>query len=291
MHSAISLLTRKHNASTCVWNMIDESRWIELRQLLVVEGRVDMLPSAKKRRYHKNTTCRVPLMPYCLASGAPDDIVRVLLEVNEHRQVLSIPDKFGRLPLHIACRSPQVCKFAVADLVVAYPRATIIQDKEGNLPIHYAVLAACRHKVKMPLQSKAETFDTTPESSSGSSCSSWTSSLTDDSTKHRDGLQILNNLLLTAPTSVLVVNNELETPLSLAIRLENGVNGPSENTPAYNIMSSVATTVMHDWEGQQTITNDLINETAGLYDESFLERRKPAILSTTAVVKHFILGR
>ncbi len=255
-----------------------------------------MLPSPKQRRYHPEMTSRAPLLPYCLASGAPDDVIRVLLEVDEHRQTLSIPDKLGRLPLHIACRF-HASKLLVADLVIAYPRATIIQDREGNLPLHYAVLAACKRKTATTapkkrsknLAKKANTSKTT--TTSEESCSSASTSSTDDARTKRDCLEIINNLLITAPTSILTVNNVLVTPLSLAIRLEDGSDGAVEQTPVCNLMSSVASAVMHDWETHQSLTEDNINEMTGLYDESFLDRRRPEILSTSSVVKHFLFGR
>ena len=59
-----------------------------------------------------------------------------------------LPDKLGRLPLHLATRqgSPH---YIIAALVAAQPKALKVADSEGNLPLHYAILYQSNTTVQM----------------------------------------------------------------------------------------------------------------------------------------------
>lgn len=79
-----------------------------------------------------------------IASGASKTIIEAL--IREAEDVSQMTNKFGELPLHVAVnnRSKEV---DVVDVVLAayFGAACLQESRDGNIPLHIAVMHGCSH--------------------------------------------------------------------------------------------------------------------------------------------------
>jgi hypothetical protein len=61
--------------------------------------------------------------------------------------VLSVPDKRGKIPLHHIQRSTSADTSTVEALAQHFPEMLLTPDLQGKLPIHYAIHCGVRHEV------------------------------------------------------------------------------------------------------------------------------------------------
>ena len=201
----------KRSQPCSAWDLVDDRQWSALAALL--HDHPARVP-AFKRRYCRDTASRIPLLSFALWRGAPQIIVELF--VAQHPESLEILDSQGRLPLRLACirgRSP-----SVIDVLLEHNGLLVaVQDKFGNLPLHYAVEAAC-----CPAD-QGEEPDT--------------------------HLDVLSSLLVSYPRSLVTANYKSETPVSIARRLDKrakrevyrmllGVNKTFNKVPGASLLFS-----------------------------------------------------
>ena len=160
-----------------------------------------------------------------LYRGAPVVILQVFLQ--RYPASIHTVDSFGRLPLHISCIRQRSC--AVIDLLLEQQQpqpnhnnrsssfasswaSVLVQDRKGNIPLHYAVQSALH---EAPLQHQQQHSATTGA----------TAPSRNNNEQEQERLDVLTSLLVACPHSILVPNTKSQTPLSLAKSLDRHRDG------------------------------------------------------------------
>ena len=186
------------------WKFIQGAKWRELYALLRGDCFASQDFPHQKRRYLPAAHTKLPMLSYSLWNGAPVVILQAFLE--RYPSAIYDTDSQGRLPLHVACicqRSP-----SIIDLLLEQVRnsrsAAILQDRRGNVPLHYAMQAAIAQA-----QSVKDDHNHNRISSS---------TRTDENT-----MDILTSLLAACPQAAIIPNDVKETAVTLSQQLPDPV--------------------------------------------------------------------
>ena len=232
-------MLRRSNA----FSIAEKGDWDGFRAFL------EKQPLPASRKHAGSLFGKLGILPYAISKGAPDDVINRILEIGP--KSVRVEDSKHRLPLHIAC----MCKAAssVVDILIEkYSRATRKRDKTGNVPLHYAVEAAC-----------------------------------DPDADVDDRLQVIASILAIAPMSTRTMNDNEETPVDMANRLDTRLR-----TPVYSLVSSVSEALMDG-----SLMNEFSEEFAGgpsacfsvdMLDIEENDEEKPSIpaLRTSSMLKY-----
>ena len=169
----------RNSASALVWKLMEKKQWSAL-SLLLRDKQARL--SVYKRRHVNELNAKIPMLSYALIMGAPQVIVEEFLQA--YPESIEVADNLGRLPLHLACIQSR--SVAVIDMLLNYNEThVLISDCHGNLPLHYAVKAACQSKKMLD-----------------------------------EDMDVLSSLLVTCPHSAMMCNRAGDTPVTLSRRLD-----------------------------------------------------------------------